>query len=68
VDIYEIVDAALIGYGWSTVEDVAGRAGLPWMAVSNVLTELVGQGTVFVKIDPNRRDQLGPVLVYSTEP
>jgi DNA-binding IclR family transcriptional regulator len=67
VDIYAIVLDALNGQGWSTVEETARRAGLPQLAVNNTLTELVGQGHVFVRID-GERDPAGAVLVYSDEP
>lgn len=66
MNIYAIVMDALNGGDWSTVEEVARRAGLPMMAVNNTLTELVGQGQAFVRISHQSPD--GAVLVYNNEP
>lgn len=69
VDIYSQVLGALNGNGWSTVEDVARRADLPLVAAKNTLTELVGAGTAFVKVETvDVGLWAGGVLVYSDQP
>jgi hypothetical protein len=68
VDIYALVLGGLHGYGWSTIEDVVRRSGLPWAAVQNTLTELVGEDRVLVKIDREGEGEGRSPLVYAVAP
>lgn len=63
--IYALVMGALRGRGWMTLEEVVRRAGLPRVATYNALTELVGEGKVFVQVSHRAG---GAVLVWTDEP